>query len=288
MKYLVGVYGTLRSNGSRTHVLSGSQFYGLARMSPFASVMVITPAGFPAIVDTHHSYLGWLTNQPANVDWFGNMSAEELAAVGYKKRPVKLRSHEDLRVRIKNAGLRGVLLELYKVTPSVFNLLNQIEGVPSFYQISKQRRIEMVEPDGDTRLTSRAAWTTLLGIENKQGYAASPHLSINPEQLTPYRELQRTKQPSSCMVYKFPRRKEWVQGCPIVWNGDYCNQLLSPVRYDYLGWEKESIKKGSLEDIRQRYAVDLHPPMPRHEPPLDWPEDIDGDVPDEGVDRNRF
>ena len=201
-------------------------------------VMVATPSFFPAIVDVSSHYLRSL-----------------------------LADHPDDNEDSWGStgdSCNSPLVEVYLVeTNSVLSRLDIIEGVPHLYR-RQGMTASAVGDDTITKLRTRSAYSKALNIFGK----ACKDLKITPiEELSTYVE-----------GYVMSPNTDWLQGCDIIWNGNFNNKVMHPTRkFDYHAWaaaRREELNNPTdrvTEQAVEDAEVEVQPAARRWEtPPSQW------------------
>ena len=209
----IGIYGTLMRGMERHAALGDSKFLGYFRVDAVDSMMIKTPAGFPAIVrvGTIH-YTRNLID--ASFRWWNDTHGQDLAE--------------------RRTGWAGgydmPLLEMYDISDATRQRLDIIEGVPHLYK----RELR------DTLAVTMNKVTSVQDVDEyvdtlREGYADFPVA----KQYTAH-EMDYLDWPSQCEAYVLDPTDDWIQGSEIIWNGDFRDPIINPiVKFDYNEWQAE-------------------------------------------------
>ena len=203
----IAVYGTLRHGGRLHNAIASSSCAGLFRLGG-NYLMVQTPAFYPAVLEVPTSFFRYL--------WADDSEWWEL----YREANPDTPSTEDWW-GVDN-GFDSPLVEVYDVSSSVAQRLDIIEGVPHLYTRNGVS-LSAVASDNSTRATSMKGYTTALDKFS----SVRKELHIEPAEETGiYAE-----------TYIMSAASDWLQGCDIIWNGDFMNPIIHPThKLDYVAW----------------------------------------------------
>jgi len=237
----IGTYGTLMVGQPRHGALEGSSFYGRCRLNPFNTLLLKTPAGFPAVVFADESYIQTITTDDISTGWWAQ----------YKKDNPTVVDPADVRTSWLS-GLDSALIEVYKINDEVKLSLDIIEGVPHLYN-RQPVSISAVRKDNTTLCNSSRMWRTTLSTTQKE-MSSDKHIdSMLREAISPRRE---------CYVYYMPPTNDWLQGCDIIWNGDFNNPLIrKDVKYEYNKWLAKLNEEHDA--VEEAVEVDADEPIPQ-------------------------
>ena len=216
----VGTYGTLMREQSRHGVLGSSKFMGMYRSRWYDSLLLRTPAGYPAFVRCHENYMADIVNQTE--EWWDDYMDDNPDTI-------------DPVIRTQwGSGLDTPLIEVYSASPTVIDRLDIIEGVPHLYQKSNTE-LHPLQPDNVTKAKSMTAWKRTIAKQTKE---FPENMRLSEEELYEATPLRK------CMVYIMSPKTDWLQGCDIIWNGDFKNPLINDnIKFEYTKWVDKLKKK---------------------------------------------
>lgn len=229
---LVGTYGTLRSGKGLHGALGSSTFMGFYRTSEYNTVLLRTPAGYPAYVQVDDHYLESLHRE--NEEWQHEMGLTDQQGDAIRERTGW------------RSGFDVPLLEVYHVNNSTLERLDIVEGVPHLYT---RRNVGMIPVNADTitRVPGRKSWYKIM---------ESAAELVNPKMRLSEAGLRSMQIPNRCAVYVMQPTSDWLQGCSIIWNGDFCNPLeREGLVFNYNEFRREQEQRRNTTRARGRPRV---------------------------------
>jgi gamma-glutamylcyclotransferase (GGCT)/AIG2-like uncharacterized protein YtfP len=238
----IGTYGTLMKGQQRHHVLDESKFIGVYRLRSYEVIMVDTGAGFPAAIVVGEGYMRYLADEYTG--WW-----EE-----YKQtHPLML---EPSGRTGWEHGLDQPLLEVYDISATVTATIDAIEGVPHMYNRSKTP-LHLVGANRTTQCTTKSAFKKTLRVDTAE---MLPAQRLDDDFISDFNP------PNYANVYYMDKTTDWLQGCPIIWNGDWKNPVTfkdKTFQYnDWLGLVKARQKAEREGMIFIDEQVEDNAPMP--------------------------
>lgn len=211
---LIAVYGTLRQNQCRNHALNTSQFMGMYRLKDDSALLIQTPGGFPAYVSVRHEYIVDLCNN--HESWWEDYKEKYSDVVDPVSRT------------LLQSGLDSPLVEVYNITPTVCTRLDIIENVPGLYNRSKISIVPVYD-DTVTLITTTASWRESL---NKASSSFTDAMRYGANIINDDLSC-----PTMCYIYYIDPMDTWIQGSPIIWNGNFSNPIINKdAVFNYNTW----------------------------------------------------
>ena len=128
-----------------------------------------------------------------------------------------------------------------------------------------------VSDDGVKSLNSSSEWRRQMR-RLKKDFPENMRLSDE--------DIEHSRMPGKCELYVIDPREDWIQGSPIIWNGDFKNPLTdNGATYNYNDWiaaltHQSEAREEALElqedadqpDVTIRNVWDVPPPQARVRP----------------------